>query len=160
MKTIELQNVSIAEYMKLLRSGANKELTALIDAELSKSLGGLGNGFDLNLFMLQKDLLIFQCKYAVAMFAFENEKLPTLDQKIKELQDQLNKKLKKSESTKKPNPYKNFLSWILSVEKYLGFAIDKNNDLLYFTEATKQMLNHYEAQKKQYEDNKIKSGRK
>ena len=59
MKTIELQNISIADYCKMLRANSDKELTALIDAELSKSLEGLAGGFDLSLFMLQKDLLIF-----------------------------------------------------------------------------------------------------
>ncbi len=157
MNTIELQNISIADYAKMLRSGVDKEQIALIDAELAKRLGGLGNGFDLNLFMLQKDLLIFQCKFAIAVFDFDNTKIAFYEKRIEELRKQVESKSKKVD---KPNPYKSFLAWILSVEKYLGFAIDKNNDLLYFTEATKQMLNHYEAQKKQIEDNKIKSGRK
>ena len=160
MKIIELQNISIADYCKLLRSGNDKEIVKLIEAEFISLLGNLTGSVDLSLFLLQKDLLIFQCKYAIAMFAFENEKLPTLDKKIKDIQEQLNKKLKKSENTKKPNPYKNLLSWILAVEKYLGFAIDKNNDLLYFIEATQQMMSHYEAQKKQYEDSKLKTNRK
>jgi hypothetical protein len=46
------------------------------------------------------------------------------------------------------------LSWILAVEKYLGFSIDRKNDLLYFTEATIQMLNSFEAQKRQIDESK------
>ena len=42
---IELQNISIADYCKMLRANSDKELTALIDAELSKSLEGLAGGF-------------------------------------------------------------------------------------------------------------------
>ena len=157
MKIVELQNISIAGYSKMLRSGADKEQIALIDSELSKSLGGLGDGLDLNLFMLQKDLLIFQCKFEFAVLDSDDAKIELYQKKIKELREEVERKLKKVEN---PNLYKSFLAWILAVEKYLCFAIDKNNDLLYFAEATKQMLNHYEAQERQYEDNKIKSGRK
>jgi hypothetical protein len=156
---IELQNITIADYCKMLRANSDKELTALIDAELSKSLEGLAGGFDLSLFMLQKDLLIFQCKLAISIFNFNDEMIAFYEKKINDTREAIAKKTKESE-TKKPNPYKSFLSWILSVEKYLGFSIDRNNDLLYFTEATKQMLNHYESQKKQYEDNKAKNNRK
>ena len=157
MKIVELQNISIAGYSKMLRSGADKEQIALIDSELSKSLGGLGDGLDLNLFMLQKDLLIFQCKFAFAILDIDDAKIELYQKKIDELRKQVESKSKKVENQ---NPYKSFLAWILAVEKYLCFAIDKNNDLLYFAEATKQMLNHYEAQERQYEENKIKSGRK
>jgi len=157
MKIVELQNISIAGYSKMLRSGADKEQISLIDAELSKSWGGLGDVLDLNLFMLQKDLLIFQCKFAFAVIDFDDAKIELYQKKIEELRKQVESKSKKVEKT---NLYKSFLAWILAVEKYLGFAIDKNNDLLYFAEATKQMLNHYEAQERQYEENKIKSGRK
>ena len=153
MKTIELQNISIREYSDMLRSGVNKETIQQIESELSKVLDKIGSGMDLALFMLQKDLLIFQCKLALAIFEFDNEKAKLFEKKINELRKELDKKVKKAE---KPNPYKSFLSWILAVEKYLGFAIDKNNDLLYFVEATKQMLNHYEQQKKQIEENKVK----
>jgi len=157
MKIVELQNISIAGYSKMLRSGADKEQISLIDAELSKSWGGLGDVLDLNLFMLQKDLLIFQCKFEFAVLDSDDAKIELYQKKIKELRVEVERKLKKVEN---PNLYKSFLAWILAVEKYLCFAIDKNNDLLYFAEATKQMLNHYEAQERQYEENKIKSGRK
>ena len=152
MKKIELQEISILEYCNMLRSGVNKIELEQINTLLTESVGEIGSGFDLALFMLQKDLLIFQCKFAIAVLDFDEEKANTFKKKIEQLQKDLDKKVKKLNT---PNPYKSFLSWILAVEKYLGFAIDKNNDLLYFAEATKQMLNSYEAQKKQIEDSKV-----
>ena len=153
MKETKLQDITILEYSKLLISGVEKQLISEIELELSKNVSMSGSGFDLSLFMLQKDLLIFQCKLAIAIFEYDNEKIEFFNGKIEALRKELEKKIKKAE---KPNPYKSFLSWILAVEKYLGFAIDKNNDLLYLVEATNQMLNYYEAQKQNIEANKVK----
>ena len=156
MKKIELQEISILEYCNMLRSGVDKVEIEQIGTLLTESLGEFGGGFDVALFMLQKDILIFRCKFAIAVLDFDEEKAKILKKKIEQLQKELDKKVKKAD---KPNPYKSFLSWILAVERYLGFAIEKNNDLLYFSEATKQMLNSYEAQKKQIEDNKVNKKR-
>lgn len=145
---IQLQNITINEYAKLLRAGVKKELIKSIDTELSKLLNGVGTGFDLAIFMMQKDLLLFQCKAARAYLERDNELFAKFNKKIVELSDALKKKEVKKE---KADPYKSFLAWILSVEKFVGFAIDKNNDLLYFVEATKQMLNYYDEQKRQLE---------
>ena len=153
MKKLELQDITILEYSSMLRSGVDKEKIQEIESELSKVLGDIGSGMDLALFMLQKDLLIFQCKLAIAIFEFDDAKIKLYEKKIESQMKELDKKVKKQS---KPNPYKSFLSWILAVEKYLGFSIDKNNDLLYFSEATKQMMNHYEQQKANIEANKVK----
>ena len=150
---IELQNVTILDYCAMLRCGIEKTELTEINELLSASLGGLDGGMDLSLFMLQKDLLIFQCKAAIAYFEFDNEKLAFYEKKIDALRKELEKKTKKAE---KPNPYESFLSWLSSVEQYKGSAIDKNNDLLYFSVVTKQMLNHYEQQKANIEANKVK----
>ena len=156
MKKIELQNITILEYCNMLRSGVDKESIEEINSLLSESLGNIGNGMDLNIFMMQKDLLIYQCKLALAIFEFDNEKAKFFEKKIEQQRKELDKKIKKQE---KPNLYNSFLAWILAVEKYLCFAIDKNNDLLYFSEATKQMLNHYEAQKQNIDNNKVKKNK-
>ena len=150
---IQLENISINDYAKMLRAGVDVEMIQSIEAELNGALGGIGGGFDIALFMLQKDLLIFQCKAARAWFEHDNEKLELWNKKITDLQQEIAKKTVKKE---KGNPYQSFLAWILSVEKFLSFAIDKNNDLLYFAEATKQMINFYENQKKQIEEQNAK----
>jgi hypothetical protein len=103
--------------------------------------------------MLNKDLLIFQCKLAIAIFEFNEKKQIEYSKKIDELKIEIGKRTKKSENS---TPYKNFLNWILSVEKFCGFSIDKNNDLLYLVEATNQMLKHYANQKEQIEQQKAK----
>lgn len=156
MEKLLLENITISEYSKLLRSGNKGEKVREIESELSKSLGEMGGGMDLALFMMSKDLLIFQCKLAIAIFEFDEQQTKFFERKIKELRAEIEKKTKKKEAV---NPYKSFLSWILAVEKYLGFSIDKNNDLLYLSEATKQMLGHYEQQKRQYEEQQAKNRR-
>ena len=153
MEKIILENISIGQYAKMLRANNEPEKLKAIDAELSKCLGELAGGFDLALFMLQKDLLIFQCKFAVAYLDQDVKKMEVYNKKIAELTKEIERKSKVSE---KQSPYKSFLAWVLSVEKYLGFSIDRENDLLYFSEATKQMLNYYEQQKKSYEESKVK----
>ena len=146
----KLEDITILDYTKMLRGGQDvKE----IEAELSKSLGSLGGGVDLHLFMLQKDLLIFQCKMAKAYFDFDETQRPFYEKKIKQLREEIEKKTAKKETV---SPYKSFLSWVLAVEKYLGFSIDRNNDLLYLSEATRQMLNFYDQQKKQIDEQNAK----
>ncbi len=154
---IKLEEITINDYANRLKLGLEVEFLEAVDSELNKVLGSIGNGFDLALFMLNKDLLIFRCKLAKAVFSFENTYIAIYEKKIRELQEQIEKKAVKKE---KGNPYQSFLAWILAVEKYIGFAIDKNNDLLYFAEATKQMLNYYDQQKKQIDEQNSKQKRK
>ena len=180
---IQLENISINDYAKMLRAGVEVELIQDIETELNSALGGISGGFDIALFMLQKDLLIFQTKFNNLItdrkllvgemiiskcmceihkleYIHDETKLNEIDSKIElwnkkitELQEQIAKKTVKKE---KGNPYQSFLAWILAVEKFLSFAIDKNNDLLYFVEATKQMINYYEQQKKSIEEQNAK----
>jgi hypothetical protein len=150
---IQLENIRISEYIDLLRSGAYHEEVAEIENELSSAMGNLGGSFDVGLFLLNKDLLIFQCKLAIAIFEFNEKKQIECSKKIDELKTEIRKRTKKTENS---TPYKNFLNWILAVEKYLGFSIDKNNDLLYLVEATNQMLKYYANQKEQIEQQKAK----
>ena len=178
-----LEDITILDYTKMLRGGQDVKD---IEAELSKSLGSLGGGVDLHLFMLQKDLLIFQCKMAKAYleeisyiedvrlqkiwfnyygfhYTFDEVdrkylleidfKIIFCNRKIKQLREEIEKKTAKKETV---SPYKSFLSWVLAVEKYLGFSIDRNNDLLYLSEATRQMLNFYDQQKKQIDEQNAK----
>ena len=149
-----LEKYSISDYCKLLRGNTETATILAIENELNKVLGEFSGGVDLALFMLQKDLLLFNCKLAIAVFEFDEEKQKLYAKKIDELRKQLESKQKKVENVSK---YKSFLAWLLSVEKYLQFSIDRSNDLLYLAEATKQMLTYYDNQKKSIEDQKAKS---
>jgi hypothetical protein len=151
MKKLTLKDVSIAEYCDMLKAGIDVVTLKEINDQLTKALGDLGVGFDLDVFMMQKDLLLLQCKQAIAILDFDGERVAFLDERIKSIKKELAGKEKKTEDK---DPYKSFLSWVLAVEKYLGFSIDRKNDLLYFTEATIQMLNHFEAQKRQIDESK------
>lgn len=151
MENIKLEDITIEYYLKLLRSSnpIDANLVGKINEVINEAIGKGGASFDLSLFMLQKDLLIFYCKLELAKLDGDAAKSKIYAAKIQSLIENVKKKTdkKKTEST----PYNSFLNWLLTVEKFLGFAIDKSNDLLYLTEATKQMLNYYEQQKKQYE---------
>jgi hypothetical protein len=151
MGKLTLKDVTIAEYCDMLKAGVDVVTLKGINDMLTKALGDVGVGFDLDVFMMQKDLLLLQCKQAIAILDFDGERVAFLDERIKSIKRELAGKEKKTENK---DPYKSFLSWILAVEKYLGFSIDRNNDLLYFTEATIQMLNHFEAQKRQIDESK------
>jgi hypothetical protein len=151
MKKLTLKDVTIAEYCDMLKAGVDAVTLKEINDLLTKALGDLSVGFDLDVFMMQKDLLLLQCKQAIAILDFDGEKVAFLDERIKSIKRELAGKEKKTENK---DPYKSFLSWILAVEKYLGFSIDRRNDLLYFTEATIQMLNSFEAQKRQIDESK------
>jgi hypothetical protein len=151
MGKLTLKDITIAEYCDMLKAGIDVVTLKEINDQLTKALGDLGVGFDLDVFMMQKDLLLLQCKQAIAILDFDGERVAFLDERIKSIKRELAGKEKKTENK---DPYKSFLSWILAVEKYLGFSIDRNNDLLYFTEATTQMLNSFEAQKRQIDESK------
>ena len=152
---INLQDYTIHQYASMLKNNveSNKELISQIDAELSKQLSNFGAGENIALFLLQKDLLVLQCKMTLAFLDMDDEFQKKLSKRIEALRKEV-ERLSKKENKK--TPYKSFLTWILSVEKHLQFSINRDNDLEYLVEATTQMLNFYENQKRQLEENKAK----
>ena len=152
---INLQDYTIHQYASMLKNNveSNKELISQIDAELSKQLSNFGAGENIALFLLQKDLLVLQCKMTLAFLDMDDELQKKLSKRIEALRKEV-ERLSKKENKK--TPYKSFLTWILSVEKHLQFSINRDNDLEYLVEATTQMLNFYENQKRQLEENKAK----
>lgn len=152
---INLQDYTIHQYASMLKNNveSNKELISQIDAELSKQLSNFGAGENIALFLLQKDLLVLQYKMALAFLDLDDELQKKLSKRIEVLKKEV-ERLSKKENKK--TPYKSFLTWILSVEKHLQFSINRENDLEYLVEATTQMLNFYENQKRQLEENKAK----
>ena len=145
-----LEDITIEQYIKMLRSGIDvKE----IDLKLQACIGVNVSSFDVGLFLMQKDLLIFQCKFAKALLDYDEKLKSFYEKKINSLRAEIEKK---SPKTKKQSPYKAFLNWLSSVEQYKGFAIDKSNDLLYLAVTTKQMLNYYENQARQIEQQNSK----
>ena len=152
---INLQDYTIHQYASMLKNNveSDKELISQIDAELSKQLSNFGTGENIALFLLQKDLLVLQCKMILAFWDMDDELQKKLSKRIEALRKEV-ERLSKKENKK--TPYKSFLTWILSVEKHLQFSINRDNDLEYLVEATTQMLNFYENQKRQLEENKAK----
>ena len=152
---INLQDYTIHQYASMLKNNieSDKELISQIDAELSKQLSNFGAGENIALFLLQKDLLVLQCKMTLAFLDMDDEFQKKLSKRIEALRKEV-ERLSKKENKK--TPYKSFLTWILSVEKHLQFSINRDNDLEYLVEATTQMLNFYENQKRQLEENKAK----
>ena len=152
---INLQDYTIHQYASMLKNNveSNKELISQIDAELSKQLSNFGAGENIALFLLQKDLLVLQCKMTLAFLDMDEEVQKKLSKRIEALRKEVERLFKKEN---KKTPYKSFLTWILSVEKHLQFSINRDNDLEYLVEATTQMLNFYENQKRQLEENKAK----
>jgi len=152
---INLQDYTIHQYASMLKNNveSNKELISQIDAELSKQLSNFGAGENIALFLLQKDLLVLQCKMALAFLDMDDEIQKKLSKRIEALRKEVERL---SQKENKKTPYKSFLTWILSVEKHLQFSINRDNDLEYLVEATTQMLNFYENQKRQLEENKAK----
>ena len=152
---INLQDYTIHQYASMLKNNveSDKELISQIDAELSKQLSNFGTGENIALFLLQKDLLVLQCKMALAFLDMDEEVQKKLSKRIEALRKEVERL---SQKENKKTPYKSFLTWILSVEKHLQFSINRDNDLEYLVEATIQMLNFYENQKRQLEENKAK----
>lgn len=152
---INLQDYTIHQYASMLKNNveSNKELISEIDAELSKQLSNFGTGENIALFLLQKDLLVLQCKMALAFLDMDEEVQKKLSKRIETLRKEVERL---SQKENKKTPYKSFLTWILSVEKHLQFSINRENDLEYLVEATTQMLTFYENQKRQLEENKAK----
>ena len=152
---INLQDYTIHQYASMLKNNveSNKELISQIDAELSKQLSNFGAGENIALFLLQKDLLVLQCKMTLAFLDMDDEFQKKLSKRIEALRKEVERL---SQKENKKTPYKSFLTWILSIEKHLQFSINRDNDLEYLVEATTQMLNFYENQKRQLEENKAK----
>lgn len=148
-----LKNTKISEYIDLLKAGTDTEKIKDIDSLLSSMIAGVTGGFDLALFQMQKDLLLYQCKYLLAMFDFDSAKMELYAKRMENLQLSLKKKQRKAE---KSDPYESFLQWILTLKKYYGSDIDTSNDLLYLVSATKSMMNWYNVQNQQIENNKKK----
>jgi hypothetical protein len=152
-----LKKTKISEYLRLLKDGTDIERIQEIDSLLSAKIVGVSGGFDLALFQLQKDLLLFQCKYLLAMFDFDQKKVDLYAKKIEDTRLALKKKEKKAE---KSDPYSSFLQWLLMLKKYYGSDIDKDNDLMYLVEATNSMMKWYGSQNEQIEQQKQKQKRK
>ena len=152
---INLQDYTIHQYASMLKNNveSSKELITQIDAELSKQLSNFGTGENIALFLLQKDLLVLQCKMILAFLDMDDELQKKLSKRIEALRKEVERLYQKEN---KKTPYKSFLTWILSIEKHLQFSINRDNDLEYLVEATIQMLNFYENQKRQLEENKAK----
>lgn len=152
---INLQDYTIHQYASMLKNNveSNMELISEIDAELSKQLSNFGTGENIALFLLQKDLLVLQCKMALAFLDMDEEVQKKLSKRIESLRKEVERL---SQKENKKTPYKSFLTWILSVEKHLQFSINRDNDLAYLVEATLQMLTFYENQKAQIEQSKVK----
>lgn len=150
---VKLSEITIQEYVSLLRDFPSNETVKEIDSMLTEQMSEAGAGIDLSLFMLQKDVLLLQCKMAILTLEFKDEEAGKVARRIEALQKEIDRKL---EQKSKISPYESFLDWLLSVEKYLGVSIPENKTLTYLVRATKQMLNFYEAQKQAYENNKTK----
>jgi hypothetical protein len=148
-----LKNTKISEYIDLLKAGTDTEKIKDIDGLLSSMISGVAGGFDLALFQMQKDLLLYQCKYLLAMFDFDSEKMELYAKRMDDLQASLKKKQQKAD---KSDPYESFLQWLLTLKKYYGSDIDTSNDLLYLVSATKSMMNWYSVQNQQIENSKKK----
>jgi hypothetical protein len=148
-----LKNTKISEYIQLLKDGTDTKKIKEIDSLLSSRISGVSGGFDLALFQMNKDLLLFQCKYLLAMFDFDSEKMALYAKRMEDLRLILKKKEKKAE---KVDPYQSFLQWILTLKKYYASDIDTNNDLLYLISATESMMRYYKSQDTQIEKQKRK----
>lgn len=148
-----LERTTIKQYSDLLKANDNPVLIKEIDEALSSQLSGVSNGIDLQLFQMQKDALLFQCKYLLAMFDFDTAKMELYAKRIDNLTEAIRKKTaKQSKST----PYESFLQWVLSLKKYFGSDIDQTNDLTYLIVATRQMMSYYNSQNQQLENVKKK----
>ena len=97
-----------------------------------------------------------KCKALTAMLEFDKEKQSKYEARAEQLRKEIDKKKKSTDMSKKSDPYKSFLDWLLVLKKYYGSEIDRDNDLVYLVSATEQMMNYYKAQEKQIEESKSK----
>jgi len=90
-----LQRTTIKQYSDLLKANDNPVLIKEIDEALSSQLSGVSNGIDLQLFQMQKDALLFHCKYLLALFDFDTAKMNLYAKRIDNLTDAIKKKTEK-----------------------------------------------------------------
>jgi hypothetical protein len=149
-----LKNTKISEYIELLEDGSDIQKIKEIDDLLASKISGVSGGFDLALFQMNKDLLLFQCKYLIAMFEFDNEKMELYAKRMEDLRLTLKKKEKEAI---KSDPYTSFLQWLFTLKKYYGSEIDREKNLIELVVATEQMMRYYKAQEQEIENQKRKS---
>lgn len=158
METKEIKDITIKEYIDLLKDGSDVELLQSINEFLSSRLSGVSGGFDLQLFQLEKDRLVFICKLAIASNEnvlagnkSESPEMKRISKRINELTEAIEKKKAKGE---KADPYTSLIQWLLTLKKYYGSDIDKSNDLIYLVEATNSMMKWYGSQNEEIEKQK------
>lgn len=140
----------------MLRNGSMPTFADQINELLNSKIQNFSGGFDLALFQMQKDFLLMKCKALTAMLEFDKEKQAKYEARAEQLRKEIDKKKKSTDMSKKSDPYKSFLDWLLVLKKYYGSEIDRDNDLVYLVSATEQMMNYYKAQEKQIEESKSK----
>jgi len=148
-----LKNTKISEYIELLEDGSDIQKIKEIDDLLASKISGVSGGFDLALFQMNKDLLLFQCKYLIAMFEFDNEKMELYAKRMEDLRLTLKKK---ENQAIKSDPYTSFLQWLFTLKKYYGSEIDREKNLIELVVATEQMMRYYKAQEQEIEKQKSK----
>jgi hypothetical protein len=145
-----LQEVTIKEYIDLLKHKRNPERANEINEALGSKISGITGGFDLALFQLEKDHLLIQCKLLIAVCEFDEEKRERYSTRAKELRDAIKKKNAKKKKSG-DDPYQSLIEWLFCLKKYFGSDVDQNSDLTCLVSATKQMLKFYQSQKEQIE---------
>ena len=145
----EFQNTTIKEYIELIKDGTNTEKLNSINAWLSAKVCSPESGDDLHLLKMQKELILFTAKHFKAQIEQDETKEALYFAKIEELTNAIKIKLQNVGEIK--DPYVSFLDWLLSLKKYFGSDIDRNNDLIELVEATNQMMKFIENQDKQIE---------
>ena len=150
-----LSEITIGQYLEMLKTKNNPEKLEEINTALNSSIESLENGFDLHLFQLQKDMILIQCRLLMAKLEFDSELVEKYTRKLKQLKKQIDEKTKTQRNEAK-DPYKAFIEWLLALKKYYGSDINRGEDLLYLASATNQMLNFFESQKQQLEKSKRK----
>ena len=154
MEEKELYNLTIRYYLDLLRVGTDTEFINEINDFLSSKISGVSGGFDLQLFQLQKDLLLLMCKLneqnlrEAINLDYDKSKQSRYLRKIETIRGEIKRKTE-LKGEEEPNLYKSFLEWILSLKKYYGSDIDLDNDLMYLISATEQMMKFYAARDEQ-----------
>ena len=153
MNSIDLKQIKISEYIELLKDGKDIEKINLINEALSLSISGASGEFDLQLFQMNKDLLLFLCKYTMAMLEFDQKKMAVYAKRAEDMRKAIDKKKSKAE---KSDPYTSFLQWLFTLKKYYGSDIDRGNDLMELVVATESMMKFYKAQDEMIEKQKVK----
>ena len=90
---IKLEDYTIKQYAQMLKEQKQEQSETVkeIDAELSAQLSNFGQGQNIGLFMLQKDMLILQCKLVLAIFDNDKTKEHSLTKRINKLREEIEK---------------------------------------------------------------------